>query len=100
MIVQQGNKQLKVPEEAKDMYLSLGYSVIDDKTGDIKEAGHATDLAGIKAENDTLKSKLAEYKENSDKLDQLEAVLKENETLKAQVAELTAQLEAANKKSK
>ncbi|WP_236896999.1 hypothetical protein [Clostridium beijerinckii] len=92
IIVQLGNKQLKVPDESKEVYLALGYSVIDEK-GEIVEAGHATDLAAIKAENNTLKSKLAEYKDNSEKLDQFEALQKENEDLKTQ-------LEAATKKTK
>jgi cell shape-determining protein MreC len=99
MVVQKGNKQLRIPEEAKDMYLSLGYSVIDEE-GEIVEAGHATDLAAIKAENNTLKSKLSEYQENAEKLEkvaELEAKVAEYEKANA---DLSAQLEAATKKSK
>ena len=59
LVVQQGNKQLKVPDEAKEVYLSMGYSVLDEE-GRILEAGQATSLAEIKAENSTLKNKLAE----------------------------------------
>lgn len=81
VIVQKGNKQLKINEEAKEMYLSLGFSVIDEN-GDIKEAGHATDLAAIKAENDTLKAELAKYQ--SINLEEIEAIKTENVTLKTE----------------
>lgn len=97
LIVQKGNKQLNIDEIQKDIYLALGFSVIDPETGDIKEAGQATTLNDLKAENATLKTKLSEYQENAAKLDQFEAIQKENEDLKAQVADVTAQLEAANK---
>jgi len=88
LVVQQGNKQLKVPDEAKEVYLSMGYSVLDEE-GRILEAGQATSLAEIKAENSTLKNKLAEYKDNTEKLDQFETIKAENEALKAQIAELS-----------
>lgn len=97
IVVQQGNKQLKINEDAKGVYLSLGYSVIDEE-GKIVEAGQATSLAEIKAENATLKSKLAEYKDNSAKLDEFEAIQAQNEALKVANADLTGQLEAATNK--
>ena len=76
MVVQQGNKQLKINEEAKDMYLSLGYSVLNEE-GKIVEAGKATSLADIKEENSTLKEKNA-------------TLTTENEALKAELEELKA----------
>ena len=80
MVVQQGNKQLKINEEAKSMYLSLGYSVVNEE-GKIVEAGNATSLADIKEENSTLKAELAKYQA----LD-----LEDIEALKAELAELKA----------
>lgn len=81
LIVQKDNKQLKIADENKDMYLSLGYSLINEK-GQIVEAGHATSLAEIKAENATLRSKYSELlKEN-------EVLKAENDTLKAENEEL------------
>jgi len=97
LLVQKGNKQLDIDEIQKGIYLALGFSVVDSETGDIKEAGQATTLNDLKAENTTLKTKLSEYQENASKLDQFEEIQKENEDLKAQVADLAAQLETANK---
>ena len=91
-LVIKGNKQLTVAPEKVKEYLSIGYSEIDEK-GEVLQVGEATDLKDIKAENDTLKAKLAEYKDNIEKLDQLEALQAEN-------ADLKAQLEAATKKTK
>lgn len=83
MIVQLGNKQLRIPEESKSVYLSLGYSVVDEE-GKVVESGQATDLAGIKAENTTLKTKLTEIRNENDKLKKANEKLKaENEKLKA-----------------
>lgn len=87
-IMQKGNKQAHVLDEKIEEFLKMGYSEVD-KEGEILQVGQATDLKDIKAENDTLKAKLAEYKENIEKLDQLEAIQAENEALKAQVAELS-----------
>ena len=91
-LVIKGNKQLTVAPEKVKEYLSIGYSEIDEK-GEVLQVGEATDLKDIKAENDTLKAKLAEYKENSEKLDQLAEVQKENEALKAEKETLVAELE-------
>jgi cell shape-determining protein MreC len=91
-LVIKGNKQLTVAPEKVKEYLSIGYSEIDEK-GEVLQVGEATDLKDIKAENAYLIAKLAEYKDNIEKLDQLEALQKENEDLKAQ-------LEAATKKTK
>ena len=90
--VLKGNKQLTVLDEKVTEFLKMGYSEVN-KEGEILQVGEATDLKDIKAENDTLKAKLAEYKENIDKLDQCEAIQAEN-------VELKAQLEAATKKGK
>lgn len=78
LIVQKDNKQLKISEANKEVYKSLGYSVIDEK-GRIQEAGHATSLAEIKAENNTLRSKYSELLKENEKLK------KENEKLKKSV---------------
>ena len=91
-LVIKGNKQLTVAPEKVKEYLSIGYSEIDEE-GKVLQVGEATDLKDIKAENDTLKAKLAEYKDNIEKLDQLEALQAENANLKTQ-------LEAATKKTK
>lgn len=99
IIVQQGNKQLKVDEASKEVYLALGYSVIDED-GEITELGNATTFKGIKSEMETLKSKLAEYKANSEKLDQFEAIQKENEELKAANETLNAQIAELSKPKK
>ena len=90
-LVIKGNKQLTVAAEKVNEYLSIGYSEIDED-GKVLQVGEATDLKDIKAENDTLKAKLAEYKDNIEKLDQLEALQAENANLKTQ-------LEAATKKT-
>ena len=95
-LVIKGNKQLTVAPEKVKEYLSIGYSEIDEE-GKVLQVGEATDLKDIKAENDTLKAKLAEYKDNIEKLDQFEEVQKENEALKAENTDLKAQLEAATK---
>jgi cell shape-determining protein MreC len=87
LVVQKGNKQLDINEIQKDVFLALGYSVVNQETGEIQEAGQATTLSDLKTENATLKEKLSEYKE----------VKVENETLKKQVEDLTAQLEATSK---
>lgn len=92
VVMQKANRQIFANENEVNLYLAQGFSQLDEK-GEIVKAGEATDLADIKAENATLKIKLAEYKDNSEKLDQFEALQKENEDLKVQ-------LEAANKKSK
>ena len=92
LVVQQGNKQLRINETDKDVYLSLGYNVLDEE-GKVIELGNAVSTSAIKAENTSLKAKLAEYKDNIEKLDQLEALQAENASLKEQ-------LEAATKKTK
>ena len=92
LVVQQGNKQLRINETDKDVYLALGYNILDEE-GKVIELGNAVSTSAIKAENTSLKAKLAEYKENIEKLDQLEALQAEN-------ADLKAQLEAATKKTK
>ena len=89
LVVQQGNKQLRINETDKDVYLALGYNIINEE-GKVIELGNAVSTSAIKAENTSLKAKLAEYAENAEKLDQLEALQTEN-------ADLKAQLEAANK---
>lgn len=99
MRVQLGNKQLKIPEDAKEVYLALGYSVVDEN-GSIVEAGQATTLKEIKAENDTLKAELAKYQEAKEKLDEIIILETENATLKAENDTLKLQLEAATKKGK
>ena len=99
LIVQQGNKQLRINETDKDVYLALGYNILDED-GKVTELGNAVSTSAIKAENTSLNSKLAEYKENIEKLDQFEEVQKENEALKAENADLKAQLEVATKKTK
>ena len=99
LIVQQGNKQLRINETDKDVYLALGYNILDED-GKVTELGNAVSTSAIKAENTSLKAKLAEYKDNIEKLDQFEEVKKENEALKAENADLKAQLEAATKKTK
>ena len=86
LVVQKGNKQLNIEEIQKDVYLALGYSVVNEK-GEVEEAGQATTLADLKAENTTLKEKLTEYKD----------IKVENETLKAENASLKEQLEATAK---
>ena len=86
LVVQKGNKQLNIEEIQKDVYLALGYSVVNEK-GEVEEAGQATTLADLKAENTTLKEKLTEYKD----------IKVENETLKAENASLKDQLESATK---
>jgi cell shape-determining protein MreC len=91
-LVIKGNKQLTVAHEKVKEYLSMGYSEIDEE-GNVLQVGDATDLKDIKAENDTLKAKLAEYKENVEKLDQFEEIQKENEDLKAEKETLVAELE-------
>ena len=92
LVVQQGNKQLRINETDKDVYLALGYNILDEE-GKVIELGNAVSTSAIKAENTSLKAKLAEYKENIEKLDQLEALQAEN-------ADLKAQLEATTKKTK
>ena len=99
LIVQQGNKQLRINETDKDVYLALGYNILDED-GKVTELGNAVSTSAIKAENTSLKAKLAEYKENIEKLDQFEEIQKENEALKVENADLKAQLEAATKKTK
>lgn len=89
LVIQKANTQLKINDNELDAYLAQGYSQVDNETGEVIKVGQATDLEDIKAENSTLKAKLAEYKDSSEKLDQLEAILAENEALKAQVAELS-----------
>lgn len=92
LVVQQGNKQLRINETDKDVYLALGYNILDEE-GKVIELGNAVSTSAIKAENTSLKAKLAEYKDNIEKLDQLEALQAENASLKEQ-------LEAATKKTK
>jgi cell division protein FtsB len=73
-----GNRQLTVAEEKVNEFLTLGWSLINDK-GDIIEVGQATDLKSIKAENDTLKAELAKLKAENDKLKKENAKLKKAE---------------------
>jgi hypothetical protein len=105
-LVIKGNRQYTIAEEKIKEYLILGFSQINEK-GEIIQPGQAITLKDIKEENATIKAKLAIYQENADKLDQFEEVQKENEDLKAQVAalngqiaDLSAQLETANKGKK
>ena len=86
LIVQQGNKQLRINETDKDVYLALGYNILDED-GKVTELGNAVSTSAIKAENTSLKAKLAEYKD----------IKVENEALKAENADLKAQLEAKGK---
>ncbi|MDD7793690.1 hypothetical protein [Clostridium sp. 'White wine YQ'] len=99
LIVQKGNKQLNVDEVQKEFYLALGYSVINEK-GEVEEAGHATTLEDLKAENDTLKAELAKYQDAKEKLEDVASLEEEITTLKAENESLKAQLEAATKKGK
>lgn len=87
LIVQKGNKQLNIEDIQREIYLALGYSVVNQETGEVEEAGQATTLNDLKIENTTLKEKLTEYKD----------IKIENENLRKQVDDLTAQLEAAGK---
>lgn len=97
--IQKENKQYSINENQLDLYLSQGFSQIDDE-GKVVQAGEAVSLDDIKAENATLKNKLAEYKNNLEKLDQFDAIQAENEALKVENADIKAQLEAATKKNK
>lgn len=99
MVVIKGNRQLTIQDEQLSEMLAKGYSRIDEK-GEILEHGAATELKDIKAENDTLKAKLAEYKDNSEKLDQFEALEKENTELKAQAEALNVQIAELSKPKK
>lgn len=79
--VQKDNKQLDVSEEYKEIYKSLGYSIVNEE-GKIVEAGHATSLAEIKEENNTLKIKYSELLKENEKLKKENSKLKkENEKL-------------------
>ena len=64
IIVVKGNKQLTVPAEEKERYMTFGYSVIDAK-GNVIEEAPITDVgalqvkvAELKAENEKLKAEL------------------------------------------
>lgn len=83
-VVMKGNKQLTVEEHKVKEFLGMGYSLIDED-GNITQAGNATSLAEIKAENLTLKAELTKYK----------SIEAENAALKAEIEEL----KVASKKS-
>ena len=87
MVVVKGNRQLTIQEEQLSEMLAKGYSRID-KEGKIVEAGQATTLKEIKAENDTLKAELVKYQ--SINLEEVEATKAENDTLKAELETLKA----------
>ena len=81
IIVQRGNKQLTISEQALPQFLGMGYSKIDQE-GNIIQQGEATTLGDLKAENGTLKVEI-------DKLNNENKALKtENDNLKAENNEL------------
>lgn len=76
MLIQKGNKQLRVDDTRAEALLKIGYVEVDEKTGKPIVTETPEDDKTLKKENATLK--------------------KENKELKTQVAELTAQVAALN----
>ncbi len=84
-IVQKGNKQLTIDDNALDSYLELGFSEVNEK-GNVVTNGKATTLKDVQAENSTLKAELAKYQ--SINLEEVETIKTENESLKAELEKL------------
>lgn len=78
--VRRGNVELTVPEDAKEKYINLGYSVIDPETGVIIEEAPSNDVG-------FLQNKVAK-------------LLEENEALKAEIAKLKSKKPATKVSSK
>ena len=80
-----GNRVLRIPDEKKDAYIALGYTITDLDGNMIHEHVEPTlKLEELEKENETLKAKLDEATEYAEKADNKIAELeKENEALKA-----------------
>ena len=82
--VRKSNKELTVPEDQKERYLSLGFSVFDED-GKLLEEAPANDVGALQAKIVTL---MAEKKDLEATLDMFTS---ENEQLSREVEVLTAE---------
>lgn len=57
--VRRGNVILDIPSSDKDLYMSQGYSVIDEKTGSVIEEAMPTDVNTLQAMVGELKLKVS-----------------------------------------
>lgn len=78
IVVQKANKQININDDELDLYLSQGFSQIDEE-GKIVQAGKATSLSEIREENATLKVELVKLKAEIEKLKKENAKLKKAE---------------------
>lgn len=66
--IRSGNVELTVPADQKDRYMKLGYSVIDEQTGEVLEEAPSQDVATLQAEVAKLKAENAKLKAEISKL--------------------------------
>lgn len=66
-VVQKGNKQLTINDDKINDYLEIGFSEVNEK-GKIVQAGKATTLKDVQAENNTLKAELSKVNAENEKL--------------------------------
>ena len=69
-IVQKGNKQLRVPDDRLEEFLTRGYCEVDEKTGKLIRKDPVDDVKALKKENAALKKENKELKEQLAKLTQ------------------------------
>ncbi len=69
-LVQKGNKQLRIPDDRLDEFLTRGYCEVDEKTGKLIRKEPADDVKALKKENAALKKENKELKEQLAKLTQ------------------------------
>lgn len=67
-IVQKGNKQLRIPDDRLDEFLTRGYCEVDEKTGKLIRKEPVDDVKILKKENAALKKENKELKEQLAKL--------------------------------
>ena len=98
--VRKSNKELTVPEEQKERYLSLGFSVFDEH-GKLVEAAPANDVGALQAKVVTLMAEKRDLEaaletftsENEQLSREVEVLTAERDNLKAEVETLKAEVE-------
>ena len=103
--VRKSNKELTVPEEQKERYLSLGFSVFDEH-GKLVEAAPANDVGALQAkvvtliaEKQDLEAALETFTSENEQLSrEVEVLSAERDNLTAEVERLKAEVEKSSVK--
>ncbi|MGM1047606.1 MAG: hypothetical protein ACQEXX_15835 [Bacillota bacterium] len=95
-----GNKQLKIDEAEKTVYLKQGYDIAEEKEGQLETIEVSPSKTVPYAQYEVLRQENTELKEQlagADQSKQLEALQKENKALKEKLAEANKKMKEATK---